>query len=74
MSVLQQCKLMKAAKWAAREFESDSIPDNRTIKRWVENGYLKGRVIDGSVWVYSAERWGIDSEINNTVRKFIIES
>lgn len=42
-------KLMKASQWGRREFSNGSIPDNRTIKRWVENGLLMGRIVDGSV-------------------------
>jgi hypothetical protein len=50
-------KLMKASLWSKREFTKDSIPDNRTIKRWVENGLLMGRIVDGSVFVYETEKW-----------------
>lgn len=51
-------KLMKASLWARREFEINSIPDNRTIKRWIEIGKLKGKIVDGGAWVASSERWG----------------
>ena len=64
-------KLMKASAWAKREFESGSIPDNRTIKKWVESGILRGRVVDSSVWVYSSERWGIESIISSCVDELI---
>lgn len=66
-------KLMKASLWSKREFTKDSIPDNRTIKRWVENGLLMGRIVDGSVFVYETEKWGIDSIVNQAVRQLIIE-
>ena len=66
-------KLMKASLWGKREFSIDSIPDNRTIKRWVENGLLMGRIIDGSVFVYETEKWGVDSIVNQAVRQLIIE-
>lgn len=62
---------MKASAWAKREFESGSIPDNRTIKKWVESGILRGRVVDSSVWVYSSERWGIESIISSCVDELI---
>ncbi|MFS1539018.1 MAG: hypothetical protein ACL7BU_10300 [Candidatus Phlomobacter fragariae] len=39
-----------------REFEESSIPDNRIIKRWIEVGKLKGKIVDGFVWVVSPER------------------
>lgn len=66
-------KLMKASQWGKREFTKDSIPDNRTIKRWVENGLLTGKIVDGSVWVCESEKWGVDSKVNHTVRQLISE-
>lgn len=63
---------MKASAWAKREFEIGSIPDNRTIKKWVETGLLKGKIVDCSVvWVYSSERWGIESVISSCVDELI---
>ncbi len=64
-------KLMKASAWAKREFENGSIPDNRTIKKWVESGILRGRVVDSSVWIISTERWGIESVISSCVDELI---
>ncbi|EPJ0398991.1 hypothetical protein ACTBCG_001116 [Providencia rettgeri] len=64
-------KLMKASAWAKREFEHGSIPDNRTIKKWVESGILKGRIVDSSVWIISTERWGIESVISSCVDELI---
>lgn len=66
-------KLMKASLWGKREFEHGSIPDNRTIKRWIENGLLQGRIVDGSILVSSSEKWGVDSMISETVRRLIQE-
>lgn len=66
-------KLMKASQWGRREFSNGSIPDNRTIKRWVENGLLMGRIVDGSVFVCETEKWGIDSMVSQAVRKLINE-
>lgn len=66
-------KLMKASLWGKREFEPGSIPDNRTIKRWIENGLLQGRIVDGSILVSSSEKWGVDSMISETVRRLIQE-
>lgn len=66
-------KLMKASQWGKREFAKDSIPDNRTIKRWVENGLLTGKIVDGSVFVFESEKWGVDSIVNHTVRQLINE-
>lgn len=67
-------KLMRASAWAKREFESGSEPDNRTIKKWVRNGMLQGRIVDGSVWVISAERWGISSVVSSAVHHLINEA
>ncbi|MEH4799782.1 hypothetical protein PO472_13175 [Atlantibacter hermannii] len=66
-------KLMKASAWGKREFVTGSVPDNRTIKRWVENGLLRGRIVDGMVWVCSGEQWGVDSMISENVRRLIQE-
>ena len=66
-------KLMKASQWGQREFTKDSIPDNRTIKRCVANGLLTGKIVDGSVFVFESEKWGVDSMVNQTVRQLINE-
>lgn len=71
--MVKQSKLMRASLWAGREFESGSIPDNRTIKRWIENGALRGKVVDGMAWVYSSERWGVDSVVSSSVFKLLQE-
>ncbi|NHB93550.1 hypothetical protein [Photorhabdus cinerea] len=67
-------KLMKASSWGSREFEKGSVPDNRTIKHWIEIGRLKGKIIDGSVWVNSSERWGVESSISSCVSQLIRDS
>ncbi|EKN4178250.1 hypothetical protein NUA02_001591 [Yersinia enterocolitica] len=66
--------LMKASAWGQREFEAGSVPDNRTIKRWIEIGKLKGKVIDGSIWVNSSERWGVESAVSSYVNQLIQEA
>ncbi|UAN49732.1 hypothetical protein KGP26_18400 [Serratia sp. JSRIV002] len=67
-------KLMKASAWGQREFEVGSIPDNRTIKRWIEIGKLQGKVVDGSAFVVSTEKWGVQSTISHAVTQLIRES
>lgn len=64
-------KLMKLSLWLAREFESGSIPDKRTAKKWIENGRLKGRIVDGQGWVVSSERWGVSSVVASRVQDLI---
>lgn len=64
-------KLMKASAWAKREFEDGSIPDNRTIKRWVTIGEVRGKIVDGAAWVYSSEKWGVESDIASYVSDLI---
>lgn len=66
-------KLMKASMWGKREFVSGSVPDNRTIKRWIEDGLLRGRIVDGMIWVCDSERWGVDSMVSEKVRQLIQE-
>lgn len=67
-------KLMKASAWGQREFEEGSITDNRTIKRWIEIGKLKGKIIDGGIWVNSSERWGVETAISSLVHQMITEA
>jgi len=67
-------KLMRASAWAKREFETGSQPDNRTIKKWVRNGVLQGRIVDESVWGISTEHWGISSIVSNAVHHLISEA
>ncbi|AWK42656.1 hypothetical protein GPY51_10810 [Photorhabdus laumondii subsp. laumondii] len=72
--MINNAKLMKASAWGKREFEENSVPDNRTIKHWIEIGKLKGKIIDGSVWVNSSERWGVESSISSCVSQLIRDS
>ena len=67
-------RLMKASAWAKREFSAGSIPDSRTIKRWIENGRVKGRIIDSSLYVFENETFGVKSEISATVDALIAGS
>lgn len=67
-------KLMKASLWCKREFDEGSQPDNRTVKKWINNGLIKGRIIDGAAYVFSSERWGVPTEISNHVLQLISES
>ncbi|MBP1037390.1 hypothetical protein J8631_17650 [Serratia fonticola] len=69
----KETKLMKASAWGKREFEAGSIPDNRTIKRWIERGELQGRIVDGSVWVISTEKWGVSAVVSQRVHQLINE-
>lgn len=64
-------KLMKSSQWASREFEKGSVPTSKTIKRWVEDGVISGRIIDHSVWVFSSECMGVPSAITSHVNALI---
>lgn len=67
----KETKLMKSSQWASREFEKGSIPTSKTIKRWVQNGVVNGRIIDQSVWIFSSERMGVTSSITAHVNALI---
>lgn len=45
---------MKATEWAKRYFTPESCPDKRTVRSWVRNGHIPGRVIGGGVYVDEA--------------------
>ncbi|AMH18657.1 hypothetical protein SJZ84_21420 [Hafnia paralvei] len=67
----KEFKLMKSSQWASREFEKGSIPTSKTIKRWVQDGVINGRIIDQSVWVFSSERMGVASAVTSHVNALI---
>ena len=67
----KEFKLMKSSQWASREFEKGSIPTSNTIKRWVQDGVINGRIIDQSVWVFSSERMGVASAVTSHVNALI---
>jgi hypothetical protein len=69
--MLNNGKLMKASQWAKREFEQGSIPNPKTIKKWVQNGVINGRIIDQSVWIFSSEKMGVSSSISAHVKALI---
>lgn len=71
MSINSMGKLMKASKWASREFEKGSVPTPKTLKRWVVNGVINGKIIDQSVWIFSSEKMGVASSISSHVNALI---
>lgn len=64
-------KLMKASAWSAREFTPDSAPDTRTVRRWIERGVIRGRVVASVVYVFDTERFGVASEVSSVVDSLI---
>lgn len=65
---------MKASEWSKREFSASSMPQNRTIKSWILKGKVLGRVIDGRIYVYEDQRFGITSSVNSAVSSLIAAS
>ncbi|RBP73448.1 hypothetical protein V8687_09650 [Shewanella baltica] len=66
-------KLMKAMAWAKREFADGSVPDNKTVRRWVERNVIAGRVIDGNTYVFETEKAGVDSHVSQAVQALLRE-
>ena len=64
-------RLMKASAWAAREFSPESAPDNRTIKAWIENGVIRGRIIDNKSYVFESVRYGVEEKVSSVVTALI---
>ena len=63
-----QAKLVKASIWAKTQFADNSIPHRKTLKKWIEDGKIRGLVDDsGSLWVYENEIFGIDPSIRTEV-------
>ena len=64
-------KLMKAKAWAQREFEAESLPCSITLKKWVESGYISGRVIGGTTYVFADQKAGLDTEVSHAVSELL---
>lgn len=64
-------RLMKASAWSAREFSPESAPDNRTIKSWIENGVIRGRIIDNKAYVFESVQYGVEDTISSAVSSLI---
>ena len=67
-------KLMKARRWAEREFAEGSEPDIKTIRKWVESGEIAGKIIGGNVYVYEYQLAGLSVSITKTVHQLLSES
>ena len=44
-------KLVKARKWAELHFAEGSLPQNRTIRKWIDQGKLIGTYDGNNTWV-----------------------
>lgn len=44
-------RLIYPATFAERHFDPADRPDNRTVRKWVRDGYIPGREIGGRVFV-----------------------
>lgn len=64
-------KLMRASKWAKREFAPGSVPTARTLRQWIENGVVEGRIIDGAAFIFDTEKAGLDSQVSTAVSKLL---
>ncbi len=64
-------RLMKASAWSAREFSPESIPDLRTVKSWIENGVIRGRIIDNKSYVFESVRYGVEEQVSTVVNALI---
>ncbi|MDA8119734.1 MAG: hypothetical protein M0Z85_06725 [Gammaproteobacteria bacterium] len=49
-------KLMTVTRFRQIYFDSESAPDARTVRSWIENGDIPGMVIKGRVYV-DQDRW-----------------
>lgn len=63
-----QTKLVKASVWAKTQFADNSIPHRKTLKKWIEEGKIRGLVDEsGSLWVYENEIFGVAPSIMKDV-------
>jgi hypothetical protein len=65
-------KLVKASIWAKTQFADNSIPHRKTLKKWIENGRIRGLVDEGgALWVYENEIFGLDRNIGDKLSKLM---
>ncbi|RLV58615.1 hypothetical protein D5018_16475 [Parashewanella curva] len=62
-----QPKLMRASLWVQREFSKGSAPSHVTIRKWIQNGVIAGRMINGCAYVFDDQCAGIDSQVTKIV-------
>lgn len=67
-------KLMKAREWSTREFANSSAPLNRTIKSWILRGVIRGMIVDGKVYVYEDQHFGMAPAVSSAVSDLIAAS
>lgn len=60
-------KLMRGAVWARREFAEGSIPNTKTLRRWVEDGTVRGRIVSGKVYIFDTEKFGVTHHVSAIV-------
>ncbi len=62
-------RLKKGSKFRYEHFDSGSEPDLRTIRAWVIDGRLPGRIINGHPYIdmdrYEIEDYSLLDRINN---------
>lgn len=49
-------KLVSARQWRDRTFTGDRLPDMDTVRRWIRDGKIDGRIIGSSHFVVDDER------------------
>ncbi|MBM7073256.1 hypothetical protein JQC92_14675 [Shewanella sp. 202IG2-18] len=64
-------KLMKATYWARREFSAGSVPCHNTIKKWINDGVISGRVIGNKAYVFASEKAGLDNNVSRVVNELL---
>ena len=70
VSSMKHPKKMKLSKWAAREFTACSVPNVKTLRKWVDIGKVRGTVIDGHYFVFEDFRFGdVSSAVVELIRQ-----
>lgn len=68
---MSKVKLMKAKDWLAREFVQGSAPSMPQLKRLIELGEIRGRIVDSKAYVYEDQSFGVEQNISTAVDKLI---
>lgn len=62
-------KLITIAEYKRRQFAEGSAPHDSTIRRWIANGELPGRIIGGTYYVHESALHSTGNELADKILK-----
>ena len=62
-------KLIKASEWRIKTFSGDEMPDLSTVRRWIRDHKIAGRIIGGTYFVEEDEVGSTGDDIVDQILK-----